>query len=65
MTSNFYRETATVFQFPFQPRRRLDNGLTAPVSIFEVSANVVDTSCWYHDEALRDVGQKSDFPKSC
>ena len=65
MTINIHRETATVFQFPVRPRRRLDNGMTAPAGVFEIGANVVDTSCWYHDEAVRDGEPKNDRPKPC
>lgn len=63
MTINIHRETAKVFQFPLRPRRRLDNGTTAPAEVFEVAPSVVDTSCWYHDDAVRDV--EVERPKPC
>ncbi|MBW6423222.1 DUF2735 domain-containing protein [Rhizobium sp. XQZ8] len=63
-TVNIHRETAQILAFPARPRRKLDNGLTAPAGIYEMSPDVVDVSCWYHDEAVQD-GSKTDRPKPC
>ncbi|TCV74583.1 uncharacterized protein DUF2735 [Neorhizobium sp. R1-B] len=65
MTTDIHRETARIYQFPIRPRRRLDNGATAPSSDLEIAGNVVDT-CWYHDEAVKDSTSKTnERPKPC
>ena len=62
--THIHRETAQILAFPTHPRRRLENGMTAPASIYEMSPAVVDVSCWYHDEAVQD-SSKPDRPKPC
>ncbi|WP_117191663.1 DUF2735 domain-containing protein [Rhizobium terrae] len=64
MTTNIHRETAKVYQFPIRQRVRLDNGRTLPTGIYDVAPAVVDTNCWYHDEAVRE-STKTDRPKPC
>jgi len=65
MTTDIRRETAKILPFPVRPRRRMENGRTAPAGIYEVPASVVD-DCWYHDEAVRDEAPKlTDRPKPC
>lgn len=65
MTTSIHRDTATIYQFPVRPRRRLENGLTAPAGIYEMAPAVVDVSCWYHDEAMSDAQAKPERPKPC
>jgi hypothetical protein len=62
--AGIHRDTATIYQFPIRPRRRLDNGLTTPLASTEVTLSVVDT-CWYHDEAIRDEERVPERPKPC
>ncbi len=60
-----HRETAQILAFPTRPRRRLDNGMTAPAGIYEMAPAVMDVSCWYHDEAMQDSTLNPDRPKPC
>ncbi|MDR6816751.1 hypothetical protein J2X76_001924 [Neorhizobium sp. 2083] len=65
MTLHIHRESATIYQFPVRPRRRLEDGRTVPTGIQDVALSIVDTSCWYHDEAVRDGEPKNDPSKPC
>lgn len=59
MAVNVQQHTAKIYQFPLMPRRKLQNGSTVVASPFDVSMNVVDTSCWYHDDAVHEAEEKS------
>lgn len=63
--TSIHRETAQILAFPARPRRRLENGMTAPAGIYEMAPGVVDASCWYHDEAVQDSGLTPERPKPC
>ncbi|TDK39165.1 DUF2735 domain-containing protein [Rhizobium deserti] len=63
MTIDMHRETATILQFPLQPRLRLEGGKTIAGG-YERAVVVVDT-CWYHEEAVRDATPKPERPKPC
>jgi hypothetical protein len=65
MTATIHRETAQILAFPVRPRRRLENGMTTPAGIYEIVPVVVDTNCWYHDEAMHESEAKPDRPKPC
>jgi hypothetical protein len=62
--AGIHRETAKIYQFPVNPRRRLDNGLTTPLGVGDIVFSVVDT-CWYHDEAVREEEREPEKPKPC
>ncbi len=62
--ASIHRETAKIYEFPLLQRRRLDNGLTAPVPSGDVVFSVVDT-CWYHGDAIREDDHTPDRPKPC
>jgi len=49
--------SATIYQFPAGGRTALNGrryGETKPAS--ERSSNIASSSCWYHDEAIRESG---------
>jgi hypothetical protein len=57
MTTQFHRETATIYQFPKRPVRR--NGFVpsaAPTVELEPSdiCYAALENCWYHEEAVRE-----------
>ncbi|AXV16004.1 DUF2735 domain-containing protein [Neorhizobium sp. SOG26] len=64
MTTHIHRETAKILSFPLRPRRRLENGMTAP-ALYEAAPAIVDIGCWYHEEAVQADTSKSERPKPC
>lgn len=58
MSAGFHHDTARIYQFPVGQRRQKfrqrPENMPASVVVLPVSVPypVVDTSCWYHQEAI-------------
>lgn len=58
-------KVGNVYQFPVRARRRLENGMTVPATVYEMTPCIVDIGCWYHDEAMQDGAASPEPPKPC
>lgn len=65
MAMNVQRESAKIYQFPLQPRRRPEDPRSAPKAAFDLAGVSVVDSCWYHDEAVRSETATPERPKPC
>ena len=65
MAVNVERGGAKIYQFPLQPRRRLEEARPGPKTFYDIAPVSVVDQCWYHEEAIRSEASETEAPKPC